>query len=150
MMFWTLILAAMPLDPVGKPLPLYLDEPAVRQVLAAVPGVLSDCPAPDVTIQVTMRLTGRGEVVVDSVNGGDSQVSECMTTGLAKLDAPEHHGVDVEVRTSIYRRDGVWMISPSPEVVRRPQVPLLLFVPGDGDTGSVIWRHLVGPEEGER
>jgi len=151
MMFWTFLLGAMPLDPVGDPLPLYLDDAGVRRALESIPASLVDCAsADDLTIKVQMRLEGTGTITVDAMTGADPETSACIKRSIGALNAPKHHGVDVEVKTSIYRRGGLWMISPSPEVVRRSEVPLLLFVTGDEAAGSEIWTHLMGAEEGER
>ena len=128
MMFWALLLGAMPLDPLGDPLPLYLDETRVRRALARIPEALSNCSAKDdLTVQVRMRLAGNGTMAVDTLNGTDSETSACITTAIAATNAPDHDGMDVEVKTAIYLRAGVWMMSPSPEIVRRSQVPLLLL-----------------------
>ena len=151
MMFWTLFLGAMPLDPVGDPLPLYLDESMVRRVLATIPSKLSDCTAEgELTALIHLSLAGAGTITVRELDGVAPATEECIKTSVSTLSAPEHDGADVEVKTSLYLRNGVWMMSPRPEIVRRAQVPLLLFVPGDDAAGSAIWEHLMGAEENER
>lgn len=151
MMLWTFLLGAMPLDPLGDPLPLYLDESRVRSVLATIPSKLTTCPTDgDLTVKTRLSLSGAGKMTVLDLTGAPPEAADCIKTSVATLSAPKHDGADVEVKTSIYRRSGVWMMSPSPEIVRRAQVPLLLFVSGDDAASLAIWEHLMGAEENER
>ena len=151
MMFWMFLLGAMPLDPVGDPLPLYLDQARVRRVLSSIPARLGGCSATaDLTLEVRLRLRGEGSIGVDAVEGTEPAMADCIKSAISSMDAPSHDGTDVRVTTTIYRRDGVWMMSPSPRIDRRPLTPLLLFVPGGGDEGASIWRRLMSADESER
>lgn len=151
MMFWMFLLGAMPLDPVGDPLPLYLDQARVRRVLGSIPNGLGGCStAADLTLEVRLRLRGEGGIGVDTVEGAEPAMADCIKSAISSMDAPSHDGTDVRVTTTIYRRDGVWMMSPSPRIDRRPLSPLLLFVPGGDDESAAIWQRLMSAEETER
>ena len=151
MMFWTLLLGTMPLDPLGDPLPFYLDEPAVVRVLGALPSRLDDCAAgEELTVQLTLTLAGEGGLSVTKISGAEENLQRCIGEAVSSAPSPAHDGVDVVVETTAYLRGASWLMSPSPRILRRVQPPLLLFVPGDDDARSMVWEHLMGAKPGER
>ncbi len=151
MMLWTLLLGTMPLDPLGEPLPFYLDEAAVERVLVALPARLSDCPTEqDLTVQLTLSLAGNGTMSATKIGGTEETLHPCIHEAVSSVLSPQHDGVDVVVETAAYRRGGTWMMSPRLRILRRAQPPLLLFVPGDDDARATVWEHLMGAKPTER
>ena len=150
-MIWGLLLGAVPLDPVGAPLPLYLDESAIRGELARLPDLLSTCDfSVDRTFRLTLAFAGDGTAKVTALDGAEEGLSVCIQAAIVEGLGRPHRGIDVVVKTVLYTRGGEWLVSPSPTLVPQPSSPPMLFSGDDEALQRTLWRHLSGPGNDER
>jgi hypothetical protein len=128
-MMWWLLMGAMPIDPVGDPLPRYLTTiDVIKQLKLAEPALQACGVREDRTQGVSLQIHGDGSI--QSIVWQDSTLSvhECWTTALNAHRFHAHDGLPVHLSTTVYVRDGQLMLSPQPEVVPRNLGPLMLFV----------------------
>jgi hypothetical protein len=128
-MMWWFLMGAMPIDPVGDPLPRYLTaRDVVKQLKLAEPALQACGVTEDRTQAVALQIHGDGSI--QSIVWQDSKlpVHECWTTALTAHRFAAHDGLPIRLSTTVYVREGQLMLSPQPEVVPRNLGPLMLFV----------------------
>ena len=144
-MIWTLLLAAVPLDPVGAPLPLYVTlEDVVTHLRNAEPQLQACAAKEDETIALSMRFQPDGQVKVDPSKEAESEAQQCVRRAIEAQPGPVHHGSPLKVSSTVYFRAGMVVVSPSPTVDTRSIGPLMLFVDGDRVERDIIIEHLSG------
>lgn len=133
-MIWLLLLAAIPIDGTGRPLPLYLNPTraaqAVNEALPALAKCAVDVEGP-VTVPVVLNVKSDGvseQVRLFPTESGASRLVECWTTELQRAPFPTHHETPIPIRFTIYLRDGAVTVSPQVVVVERVIGPVLLFL----------------------
>lgn len=144
-MIWALLLGAVPLDPIGAPMPFYLSDADAGAVVKAVEEPLGVCEVSgDRTVGITVILQAEGGMTVRRIEGADAPLSACIGRAFAAAESPSHDGLDVCVDTTLYVRAGVVILSPRPTVHHRVLGPLMLFVTGDEAERSRVSEHLEG------
>jgi hypothetical protein len=150
-MIWAILMGATPLDPVGAPLDFYLTDPKIGAVLqGVVPGLQSCVGGKDFSVGVGLALLSTGGIKVRQIGPVSAANRACLDTLFSAAESPSHHGEDLEVETTVYLRDGVVLVSPSPRVFRRLVGPLMLFVSGDADARLRVAEYLGGGDARER
>jgi hypothetical protein len=134
-----LLLGAAPLDPIGAPLPLYLEEADVALALSELEPALQACGAQgERTESVQFSISAEGVVTGLKWEAPDGTDIACWSTAIGAHRFPEHSDEPVDVKTIIYVREGRTFVSPQPVMLPRPVGPLMLFVlPGDDSPGRL-------------
>jgi hypothetical protein len=128
-MMWWLLMGAMPIDPVGDPLPRYLTAiDVVTQLQLAEPALQACGVREDRTEGVAFQVHGDGSIRTVVWQDGKPSIHDCWTTALKAHRFQPHDGLPIHLSTTVYVRDGQLMLSPQPEVVPRDLGPLMLFV----------------------
>ena len=128
-MIWWVLMAGVPLDPLGDPLPRYVMPEHVAAVLDDVKPRLAECQiSGDSTVRVELDFMGDGTIKVVRVDGGGTALSACWADALESQSGHKHDDVPQRVSTTIYVRDGSIVLSPSVLHEQRDVFPLLLFV----------------------
>jgi hypothetical protein len=128
-MIWWFLIAALPLDPVGDPLPRYSTPTDVAQQLRLVEPALHACGVTKEHTQgVSLKVHGDGSVHSIVWDKNAEPAPRCWTLALESHRFRAHDDVPIQVSTTVYVRDGQLMLSPQPEVVPRHLGPLMLFV----------------------
>ena len=148
-MMLVLLLGAVPLDPVGDPLPNYLNESQAHQAVDAMVPLLKSCGTEsDVTVRLELDFSGDGRIDVHRLDGVSGPVAECWTAALASISGPVHHDTPQRVSTSIYVRGGDVLASPTLTVGTRDIAPLLIF--STPQTRGLIYSVIQGTEAAEQ
>ncbi len=128
-MFWLLLVAALPLDTLGDPLPRYVTRQVVRAELQRLLPALKACAVKeDRTEPVVFWLQGDGTVANIEWAKESSDAQQCWGLAMTKHDFQEHDDEPVRVSTALYVRKGVISLSPQVDVSQRDLGPLMLFV----------------------
>ena len=142
-MIWALLLAGVPLDQQGKPLPLYLTLADVALHLRTLEPSLKVCSAErEQTLPVTIRFEPKGTLAVTWETVESGPLRSCVQAILEKSQAPIHHDVAFDARTTLYVRDGRIFLSPSPSMDARLVDPLMLFIDEERTPRETVIRHL--------
>jgi hypothetical protein len=145
-MIWWLLIAALPIDSVGDPLPRYLTPADVLKQLRLAEPALQACGVTEEHTQgVSMQVHGDGSVQSIVWQENEQPVPPCWMAALEVHRFSPHDDMPIFLSTTVYVREGQLMLSPQPEVVPRHLGPLMLFVlPG---TAERVYDHLHGGSE---
>ena len=129
-MIWLLLMAALPMDLVGDPLPRYLTQERVDATLRAVEPALESCTGTeDATAPLQLDFHGDGRIgVVGTEEDGPVDLVSCLQKVIESHSAPSHDGEAQRVSTTVYIRNGSLFFSPNATLHQRKMSPLLLFV----------------------
>ena len=149
-MMWWMLLGALPIDPVGDPLPRYLTTLDVTEQLKLVEPALQAC---DIEGEHTqgVELQVHGDGTVQSIVWQESDVSAyvCWAAALEAHRFQPHDGEPIRVSTTVYVRNGELMLSPQPTVFPRRLGPLMLFVLPE--KAELVYEYMHGgPKASER
>ncbi len=128
-MLWLLLVAALPVDTVGEPLPRYVTRQGVRAELQRLLPALEACAVKeDHTEPVVFWLQGDGTATNIEWAKESSDAQQCWDLAMTNHDFQEHDDEPVRVSTALYVRNGVTSLSPQVDVSERDLGPLMLFV----------------------
>jgi len=126
-----LLIAGVPLDPVGDPLPQYLSLSSVRAVLDGKKVRLKECGVDqDLTVNVALQVKGNGEIAVDELTGVEGAQAECWAATLSGATSLRHDDAPQRVTATFYVRSQEVLFSPELMLHEREPSPLLIFSPG--------------------
>lgn len=135
-MIWWVLMAGVPLDPIGDPLPRYVMPEHINAVLNDVKPHLEQCEfSGDSTVLVELDFMGDGTIKVVRMEGGGAALDKCWSDTIASQPGHKHDDVPQRVSTTIYVREGAVVLSPSVRRDQRDVFPLLLFVTDDARSG---------------
>jgi hypothetical protein len=139
MMFLLLLLGAAPFDPIGAPLPLYLEAADLALALSKLEPALKACGAQgERTESVQFSISPDGVASGLKWETPDGTGIGCWSIAIGAHRFPEHSDEPIDVKTIVYVREGRTFLSPQPVMVPRPAGPLMLFVlPGDDSSGRL-------------
>ncbi|MAY80207.1 MAG: hypothetical protein CL930_05400 [Deltaproteobacteria bacterium] len=128
-----LLLGALPMDLIGAPLPIYLEDADVAATLQKLTPELSACAATlEQTQSVHLKVGPEGKVQEQQWGSEPTPDIDCWTKAIEAHVFPAHRDETIELKTIVYVRDGRTFLSPQPEFFAREPGPLMLFVlPGD-------------------
>ncbi len=130
-MIIALLIAGVPLDPVGDPLPQYLSLSSVRSVLDGTRFRLNECGVDkDLTVNVALQVKGNGEITVDELTGVEGTQAECWAATLSEATSLRHDDAPQRVTATFYVRSQEVLFSPELMLHEREPSPLLIFSPG--------------------
>ena len=135
-MIWWVLMAGVPLDPIGDPLPRYVMPAHINSALSDVKPRLEQCEfTGDSTVLVELEFIGDGTIKVVQMEGGGVELDRCWTDAIESQPGQKHDDVPQRVSTTIYVREGSVVLSPSVRHDQRDVFPLLLFVTDDARSG---------------
>ena len=150
-MMWMLLLGALPVDPVGDPLPRYLTSVQVIQELGTLTQPFQGCVSEGGhTVALSFSIHGDGSVRTPVWGAAPSHIQTCWGTVLEKLRFPVHDDVPIRVQTTVYVRNGVVTLSPQPTVYARKLGPLMMFVLPQNVDAVSGYLHDASDSEDER
>jgi len=142
-MIWWFLIAALPMDLVGDPLPQYLTPiDVMKQLKLAEPALQACGVAEERTQGVAFQVYGDGTVQSVVWQAEEHVVPDCWTAALVGHRFNPHDGLPIHVSTTVYVRDGQLMLSPQPEVAPRNVGPLMVFVLPENT--EVVYEYLHG------
>ncbi len=128
-MIWMMLLGALPIDPVGDPLPRYLTPNRIKRELEKLTEPLQGCIATgDLTEPLAFSIHGNGRAQQIVWGEGRDEVHQCWSVQLEQHRFSPHDDTPIRVETTLYVRNGVVTLSPQPTVHARTLGPLMLFV----------------------
>jgi len=131
-MIWWMLMAAVPLDPVGDPLPRYLTIGSVEAVVASLREPLGQCPSSEaVTVRLGISFQPDGSLLLIEADPADHSAESCWKEAIEGQIGPKHDDLPQRVDTTLYVRDGQTLLSPVTTVQVRQMTPLMLFVTGE-------------------
>lgn len=130
-MIFSFLLAGLPLDSVGDPLPQYLNVDAVQSALEASKPRLHECGTDDeLTVKVDLSIHGDGIVSVERLVGVEGDQAACWRTTLNEGTRLRHDDTPQRVTAIFYVRSEQVLLSPELTLHQRTPSPLLIFSPG--------------------
>lgn len=145
-MIWWMLMAAVPLDPVGDPLPRYLTLGSVEAVVASLQEPLSQCAASEaVTVRLGISVKPDGALVLIDAEPADHPAEPCWRQAIEGHVGPTHDDLPQRVDTTLYVRDGQTLLSPATTIQVRQMTPLMLFV--TGEARDAVNDIIHGPDE---
>ena len=128
-MIWMLLLGALPMDPIGDPLPRYLTPIQVTHELAQLVDSFQQCaPSDEHTDGLSFAIEGNGRVQNIMWSQPEHVTQRCWQIALEKHHFSNHDDEPVRVNTTVYVRAGIVTLSPQPTVHTRDLGPLMMFV----------------------
>jgi hypothetical protein len=127
------LLGALPMDLIGAPLPIYLEDVDVAAALQSLAPALDACAATaDQTQPVQLTIAPNGRVAEHLWDSERTPDIDCWSTAIDAHVFPEHRDESIVLKTIVYVRSGRTFLSPQPVFFPREVGPLMLFVlPGD-------------------
>lgn len=132
-MMFLLLLGALPMDLIGAPLPIYLEEANVSATLQELAPQLDACAATsDQTHNVHLVIGADGKVHEHRWKSEPTPDTDCWSRAIEAFQFPAHRDEAIELQTIVYVRNGRTFLSPQPVFFPREPGPLMLFMlPGD-------------------
>ena len=128
-MIWMLLLGALPMDPIGDPLPRYLTPGGIAEALLKLTEPLQGCVSEgDYTEPFAFSIHGDGRVDQIAWQAAEHAAQQCWGAALEKHRFSVHDDTPIRVETTLYVRDGIVTLSPQPTVHARELGPLMMFV----------------------
>jgi len=150
-MIWLFFLAAIPLDPVGDPLPRYLTPVGVAKHLATAAPSLQECVSVgNYTERVSFKIYGDGAVRDVEWSNGEMDVHKCWANAFVGLRFSRHDDLPIHLETTVYVREGSLTLSPQPEISERAVGPLMLFILPENVAKAQRQLHEVNDQADER
>ncbi|MGB0640401.1 MAG: hypothetical protein ACPGTU_13750 [Myxococcota bacterium] len=128
-----LLLGALPMDLIGAPLPIYLEQVDVASALQDLNPSLNACGATiEQTQPLELSIGSNGKVQTRRWEGEGSPDIECWNAAIDAHVFPEHRDETIVLKTIVYVREERTFLSPQPVFYPREPGPLMLLVlPGD-------------------
>ena len=128
-----LLMGALPMDLIGAPLPIYLEDVELSAALQQLNPALDQCGATvEQTQTLELSIGSNGKVSSRRWEADESPDIECWNTAIDAHVFPEHRDETIVLKTIVYVRDERTFLSPQPVFFPREPGPLMLFVlPGD-------------------
>jgi hypothetical protein len=124
-----LLMGALPMDLIGAPLPIYLEDVELSAALQQLNPALNECGASvEQTHTVELSIGSNGKVKSRRWAADESPDFECWNTAIDAHVFPKHRDEAIVLKTIVYVRGERTFLSPQPVFFPREPGPLMLFL----------------------